>query len=71
MTRKIIHIHTVYLTLIALCDDGSLWEQDLSKGKIDYMEDGIKKSKYVAEWIQLENVPDAPGLNKPPIGYQK
>ena len=59
MKRKIIQVHTVKYTLLALCDDGTLWEQDLSQGKIDYIEDAVKKTKYVSPWVQLEDVPEA------------
>ena len=65
MIRKIIQILTVNDRLIALCEDGSMWQRDLMSELIEYNDqDGTRKSKFVQPWLQLEGVPDAPEQSK-------
>ena len=65
MTRKIIQILTLNNKLIALCEDGSLWQRDLLAESVEYFDkEGIKHAKLVYPWVNLEGVPDAPEQSK-------
>ena len=65
MIRKIIQILTVNDRLIALCEDGSMWQRDLLAESVEYFDkEGIKHAKLVYPWINLEGVPDAPEQSK-------
>jgi hypothetical protein len=51
MTRKVIQIVKNDNTIIALCDDGTIWEE-YGERTIDN-----KKSKKTFKWMRINNVP--------------